>query len=714
MLDKDEGEGILYIYLTEKERAVTAMKRWKEWKGLEELKELWRPAGLFVGAILWLELIWRAFYVERFFDRGLLYIVLFSLPAALVCAFISSLWGKKGNRIAAGVLLGLLTLWYATQAVYNTIFHSMLVTKSFGMAGQVFSNYWRETLVGIGKTLPVILLLVLPLAVLWFLRERLIPTSRMNTRALVLAAGGAVVFQLLGVACIGLPSGETMTTRELYRQSFLPDVAVARFGVLTTLRLDIQQSLFGLEEPDDDTLLPDQSVDVSQAGDGSQNTETTYGPNVLNIDFDALMAGETDKTVQNMHQYFSTRQPTMKNEYTGMFEGKNLILLTGEAFWIGAVHPEYTPTLYKLANEGFVFENFYNPLWWYSTIDGEYAHCTGLIPSNQVNSSFKYSGKNQVSMYFNMGNMFGTAGYPVTAYHNHTYTYYGRDLSHPNLGYDYYGIGNGLDVATTWPESDLEMMEKTIPQALAGEKPFHNYYMTVSGHMNYNFQGNAMSKKHKEALDASGLSEPARAYLACHIELDQALAYVLEQLEAAGELENTVICMSGDHYPYGLDGTGAIDELTAPGTEADLIEKYHSTLILWSGDMTEPVVVEKPCSSIDVVPTLLNLFGMDYDSRLIIGRDILSDSPGLVTTNKKCFVTDLGRYYSNTDTFIPNEGATVPEGYVQDTYKEVQRMFTYSERILFNDYYRKLGLNPGTPPPVAEAEPVQTEQTEAS
>ncbi len=79
-----------------------------------------------------------------------------------------------------------------------------------------------------------------------------------------------------------------------------------------------------------------------------------------------------------------------------------------------------------------------------------------------------------------MGNMLALEGYPTTAYHNHTYTYYGRDLSHPNMGYDYYGVGKGLDVKTSWPESDLEMMEKTIPQALAGPKPFHNYYKVGS------------------------------------------------------------------------------------------------------------------------------------------------------------------------------------------------------------------------------------------
>ena len=676
-----------------------------------------RPLELFLCSFLWLECIYRLFCVERFFDRGLLYILLFSMPLALICTILCSLWNKRVNAVVCGVLLGLFSLWYMIQAVYFTIFRTVLVTKSFGMAGDALSNYWRETLAGIGKTLPCLLLLAVPLVVFFLLRRHITLSVRADAPELLMLGGGVLALHLLAVLCLNLPSAELLTTRDLYKGMLIPDLAASRFGVMTTLRLDVSQTLFGVDLPDDDVLLPE-VPDSSSSPDVSADPppEIVYQPNVLDIDFDALLANETNKTRKSMHQYFSTREPTLQNEYTGMFNGKNLIMLTGEAFWVGAIHPTYTPTLYKLANEGFIFKNFYNPLWWYSTIDGEYAHCTGLIPSNQSkNSSFKITGMNKNSMYFCMGNMLSMEGYPTTAYHNHTHSYYSRHLSHPNMGYDYYGVGAGLDVKKSWPESDLEMMEKTIPQALAGPKPFHNYYMTVSGHMNYNFVGNAMSMKHKAEVADSSLSEAAQAYLACNMELDKALEYVLAQLEAAGELENTVICMSGDHYPYGLDGTGAIDELTAPGTEEDIIEKYRSTLILWCGGMTEPVVVEKPCSSIDVLPTLCNLFGLNYDSRLIIGRDILSTAPGLVPTNKFCFVSELGKYYKNTNTFIPNEGVTVPEGYVEQTFKEVQRMVNYSGHILFQDYYRVLGLKPGVPfqpapkaDPPAEEPPVNT------
>ena len=113
------------------------------------------------------------------------------------------------------------------------------------------------------------------------------------------------------------------------------------------------------------------------------------------------------------------------------------------------MNEQYTPTLYKLAHSGFVFENFYNPLWYYSTVDGEYAATTGLIPTNQVNASQRYAGKNGVSMYFSMGNQLRALGYPTLAYHNNTANYYDRNLSHPNLGYDFYACDTGLDVAMT-------------------------------------------------------------------------------------------------------------------------------------------------------------------------------------------------------------------------------------------------------------------------
>ena len=87
------------------------------------------------------------------------------------------------------------------------------------------------------------------------------------------------------------------------------------------------------------------------------------------------------------------------------------------------------------------------------------------------------------------------------------------------------------------------MMNFVMPNHLGegAQYPFHLYFMTVSGHMNYNFQGNTQSAKHKKDVEDLALSEEARAYIACQMELDAALEYILEQLEERGIADRTVI-----------------------------------------------------------------------------------------------------------------------------------------------------------------------------
>lgn len=635
----------------------------------------------FPVSLFWMECVVKVYCFGTLISRGLLFALLFSFSFGFLGTLFSSLWGERGNRMVSILLAAASTLWYIAQTVYYAIFRTFLSLSSVEMAGAVL-QFWRTVLTGIRDAFFPLLLLVLPLILLCVFGRRYTPDTRLRLPVLLSLFGGAVVLHVVAVALIMNSTAGIMSPRVLYRESFVPDLSVSTFGVATTLQLDAKQLLFGTEE---NLSTPDPSPEESPEASPSP-AEIVYEPNVLDIDFDALIAETSDKTLLSMHNYFSQREPTLKNEYTGIFKGKNLIFLTAEGFSSYAVNKELTPTLYKLANTGFVFTDFYNPLWWVSTCDGEYVACTGLIPKGGVRS-FKLSGYN--SMPFCMGNQFRALGYPTYAYHDHTYTYYNRDISHPNMGYIYKGVGNGLEVKKTWPESDLEMMQVTIPEYIDAP-PFHAYYMTVSGHMNYSFLGNSMAYKHKDEVADLDMSETARAYIACNIELNDALEYLLDELEKAGQLENTVICLSADHYPYGMEKE-ALDELAGHEVEENF-EVYKSTLILWSGDMEEPIIIDKPCESLDIIATLSNLFGLPYDSRLIMGQDILSDTPGLVIFSNRSFITELGRYDSTTDTFTPNPGAVVPDGYVLSVIKEVRNLFDYSVKILDNDYYAKVGL----------------------
>jgi len=649
-------------------------------------------------SIFYMELVVKAFCFRTILNRGFFYTLIFTLPIGLFLATICTVFPKRVNRVLSIVLLSLVTLILMIQTVYYSIFNTFTTLYSATGVGQVL-QFWREIIMGILKSIIPLILLALPL-VLWIIYGKKV--RRTSGKAAVLLVLFSILLQLLAsIITVNSTSG-VLSIKHIYLDSFIPNLTVSNFGVLTTLRLDIRQLLAPditddlgdilpstiLPDDDDFPVPTDTSIDVPTVTPTAEPhspspspTPVVYEKNIMDIDFDSLITNEKDKTLLEMHEYFAGVEPTCKNEYTGMFKGKNLIWIVGEGFSSYAVHEELTPTLYKLANEGFVFKNFYNPVWGVSTSDGEYVTLTGLIPKPGV-WSFARSGSNY--MPFGMGNMLRKLGYSTRAYHNHDYQYYKRHISHPNMGYDYKGVGNGLEVTKVWPESDLEMMQVTIPEYI-NDIPFHTYYMTVSGHLRYTFVGNSMSWKNREFVKDLPYSEPVRAYLACNIELDRAMQHLIEQLEQAGIADDTVIVLSGDHYPYGLTYE---EQCEIAGHELEQnFELYKSTLIIWSGSMEEPIVIDKPCSALDILPTICNLMGIEYDSRLLMGRDILSDSEPLVIFSNRSWITDVAKYNSVTDTLIVNEGAAVEDGYARRIQKIVNDKFKFSARILDEDYY---------------------------
>jgi phosphoglycerol transferase MdoB-like AlkP superfamily enzyme len=649
-------------------------------------KRRFRLFIFFPAAVFFMELVVRVTCYGFAFDRGLLYVLLFSAVIGLVAAVLSSIWPRRANRVISLVLSFLLTLVFCVQTVYFTIFDTFFTLFSMTGAGDAIGEFWPVAMDGIRRAAVPLLLLLLPLIVLIIFGRRLTPARRPGGKAFIAAIVLAAALQLGGIALLRSGTGGIMSDAAVYYGPFSPVLTVPRFGVLTTLRLDIGY-LINADTPVDagPDLTPDipkpSPSGVTPASEAPEETAPSYGSNILEIDFDALIAEEKDKQLLAMHQYFSSVKPTPQNEYTGLFEGYNLVWIVAEAFSSLALDETRTPTLYKLANEGLVFENFYNPVWGVSTSDGEYVATTGLIPKSGVWSYYRSADK---YMPFGFGNMFNDLGYESRAYHNNTYTYYKRHLSYPNMGYVYKAVGNGLELTKQWPQSDVEMVAASLPDFIGADK-FLTYYMTVSGHMNYTFTGNMMAYRHKDAVADLPYSEPARAYIACQMEFDAAVQLLIDELQKVGKLEKTVIVISGDHYPYGLEHS-QMEELNGGPIEKNF-ELFRSTLILWNSEM-ETVHVDKYCSSLDIMPTLANLFALPYDSRLVMGRDILSDADPLVIFSNRSFITGLGRYNAKTDTFTKNEGAVVPEHYARDTLGIVNNKFKYAAAILDHDYYK--------------------------
>lgn len=671
---------------------------------------------IFIIAIWVFELILRMATVSHFFGVGLPLALCFGGAAAIIQYGICCLLPGRSRRIAAAILICISAFLYGGQIVYNAIFHTYYTVYSATHGGQV-AQFWRDILVGIqAEALPVLCIAAAAAAaVIWLWRlpadkaeapdagsetetgefkrdlssgyqtvkTRVQKRSiRRQRRSAFQACALLGIFLILSTTVIFAAGRDANSPYDMMFRTNSIDGSISNMGMAMALTLDGQRLVFGF------------NPQVYTAEELKEETEPQieYDFNIMDIDFAAMAEAETDSTLKMMNQYFDSQAPTQQNEKTGIFKGKNLIMIVGESYSSLALSEKYTPTLYKMQHDGFNFTNFYNPIWGVSTSDGEYVACTGLLPKAGV-WSMKDSSKNRMAL--TMGNQFMKSGVKTLAYHNHYAEYYGRTESHPNLGYVYKGLGTGLKVKEMWPESDLEMIELTIPEFLTPNEegkidPYHVYYMTVSGHLNYNFTGQAMCAKNKEAVADLAMSDPCRAYIACNIELDKAMETLLKALEEAGEAENTVIVISGDHYPYGLS-LEHISEFLGHPVEPDF-ELYKSSLIIYNPG-TPAETVEKYCSSLDIIPTLSNLFGLEYDSRLLMGKDIFSDYPALVIFKDKSWITDKAKYNARTKEIIPHsETGELLESYVDGIKNRVENRFTYSRLILENDYYRYLGL----------------------
>ncbi|MCQ2538874.1 MAG: sulfatase-like hydrolase/transferase [Acetatifactor sp.] len=676
---------------------------------------------IYAGVLLFFEIV---FHLGSFGLTGMNPLFGLGLIAVLasVQTLISGSLKGKAEKVATGVMFGLDFLLFMAQTVYIHIFaQPLLLTAAVMGAADALTNYWRDALLGLWQVTPILLLYLAPLAALGVLRKKGAWAPAVLSQLQKLRYVLLMVVALAFCICVIL-IGNTAEAEfaEDYSEYYDPKTVMENMGVLTVSQRDLFYVVQGLaggeKEPGDEdgfvptatavpNATPAPTAEPAASGEvpPAETAEPVPTPEPINTDpyiwnldlekLTQLSSGTKEK--KWLAEYFANQPATNRNEYTGMFEGYNLIFLTAEGFSTYAVREDLTPTLYKMLHSSFMFPNYYVPLWQTSTSDGEYVNTTGLIPDGQF--SMKKSA--DINMPYTLPKFFATEGVYSRAYHDNSLTYYDRNLSHPNLGYDFNAIKLGglpasewgshifeVEHPNAWPASDYEMMLSTVPQYVNDER-FHVYYMTVSGHMNYNFKGNRMSSWNKDAVADLDMSENARAYIACNIELDKAMQSLLEQLEAAGKLENTVICLSADHYPYGMSEE-QYEELAGKDLSQGG-DMYRNSLILWNAAMEEPIVVDKACCSIDLLPTLLNLFGFDFDSRLFAGRDIFSTEEGVVIMKDQSFVTDTVDYNKKTKAAIWKK--EIPEdqkeSYLENMRKEVKNRYLFSAYILRNNYY---------------------------
>ena len=392
-----------------------------------KIKEKWTkrplPGRLFLMAtVFYNELLLHLWVTETFQPGRILAVACFALGFGALLGLLCSLLPAAAGKWAAVVLAAAAgVVWLMEYFITDAYGGFMTPGTVLNGAGGVATDYFDLVMSLLLRNLWRIALVLLPTVLYGLLCT--CPKTPWKLRG-ILAAGAAALY-LLG---LGAVNGLTRDAARL-DENYEFDSAARCFGLNMALTLELRVNTVGREaEPAFQVpeTVPEPPAEESQGT--AEAPETVYDPHVFQgVDFGELAEQADDSSVAAIYRYLDALEPASENAYTGLFAGKNLILITAEAFSAEVIDPERTPTLYRLATKGIRFEDYSQPAWGASTIGGEFSNLVGLAPTN---GGMCMKELRQQNMFLTMGKQLQRQGYSSTAYHNHLKDFYDRDETH--------------------------------------------------------------------------------------------------------------------------------------------------------------------------------------------------------------------------------------------------------------------------------------------
>ena len=368
------------------------------------------------------------------------------------------------------------------------------------------------------------------------------------------------------------------------------------------------------------------------------------------ITFIKAKKSSNEEEVLFLGEVYNNTEDNYSNKYTGKYKDKNLIILQLEGTDNWLITKEDTPTLYKMMNSGINFTNHYS---YYngggSTFNSEFAVNTGFItPLSYTQNAYTFN-KNYFP--YSLANLFKKEEYAVNAFHMNTSEYYSRGTNYKNWGYDnYYGL---IDLGTYKDDSytlDRELiLNDTFREKMFNENKFVDYIITYSGHMPFTTEkGLCKSLITEDLLKEQGIEELSKDQVLPNLteeecarrqakETDYMVELLINTLQEKMLLDDTVIVVFTDHYLYTLSDQTILDKYKE--TDNNLIN--HTPFFIWSNNIEKTKITEVT-SQLNILPTLINLFGLEYHPNYYIGTDALDSN-----YNGYVFFSDYSWYDGN-------------------------------------------------------------------
>ena len=615
-----------------------------------------------------------------------------------IISLLVSLIIYKTRRVPTKIITFILCLIASIYALLQAGFENYIgVFMSFGTSSQagavkdyikdyIDSFHWYYWLI----LIPILLLFIY----LVFIEPRLykkkdkeelsinIITKKQSLNAQLIALTSLIL--LVGLFYFTLISNKMQNNIQLQSNTSLfinpsmPNIVVDQFGVTTFGLLDIKSTLSPVEEE-----IIEYNVNPKEIKE-----ETDYTRKIDDTRWLKVTEEETNRQYKNLNNYYLSRKITDKNKYTGELEDKNLIVIMMESANNIAIDEKYYPNLSKIYNEGWTWKNAYSPRNSCSTGNNEMSGMTSLYTINNSCTANIYKNNIYPESIFNL---FTEAGYSTSSYHNYTEQYYRRKIIHPNMGSGhYYGVEElGIPYSNKYEEwpSDVELMEKVL-ENIKNENKHMTWITTVSSHQPYGVDSKLGNLYIDEFLNL-GYSKHLARYMSKLKTLDEAIGVLIQGLKEQGTLDDTVIVFYADHYPYGLN-----DKVLNEYFDYDVSinnETDRTPFIIYNTEL-EPNQSDDYTTYMNILPTIANLFNLDYDPRLYAGEDILSDDYSKRAYFANGSWQDEKAYYNATTGKISyiNEENTYTTEEIQIINKEIDEKIKMSNLAIRTNYFKHL------------------------
>lgn len=556
---------------------------------------------LFFMALVFLDYAFRWVYAQAGSTRLLsLKPMLFTGSWALLLASLAALLPRIARRIAMcvlGVFFGFLVVLHGVMFNVFGHFFSFADMSFAGDGAKFFSWTYFQLPKKMYFFVLVFLLMVAAAAVL-------VPRPKVSGKKLWIRRGCALLIAPLCLAAMGFG-----------HQKLMPKADDMNW--LTTF------------DPNSDTEIYKGFTDANR----SMKLTGLYQYTARNFTV-SFGIGTNFSSAAELTEAFESREVPGPNEFTGSLKGKNLVMVMLESIDTWLAQPEYMPNLCRLMDGGVEFTDFYTPLFISAgTFNTEIITQTGMVPPAAGMSSSGYSTN---AFPLSLAHLFADEGYSANSFHESEGAIYSRGTVHLNLGFErfYSGWDMGMEVI----QLDSQMLNGF--DYMVPDGPFYTYIITFSGHGPYTEDWAAsvtISAPHLEAarkaVGESGITdtpenmEELTRAVAHAMETDEFIGGLMDRLEEAGLLEDTAVLLYADHYGKYMSDKEFLGRLK--GARAGTPELYHTPCVLVGAGL-ESRKVDKVACSLDVAPTIADLFGLDAPLNYYAGESMFSPGDGLI------------------------------------------------------------------------------------